>query len=132
MATSPKYPQSAISGSVAVSTANTNTDGTGTLATVYTGTSGGNDEIDTIFCAATGATTQGMLRFWLYDGSVYQLVGSIIVPPNTPSITEGKDVWKAIYQFETPVRLPTTSHVLKCGTHIAEAFKVTAQGNSYV
>lgn len=69
-----------------VSTANTNRDGTGTLATVFTaGTSG--SRIDDIAIIATGTTTAGMVRLFLHDGTNARLWREVAVSAITPSAT---------------------------------------------
>ncbi len=61
---------------VTVSTANTNRDGTGTIATV--GSAGANGtRIDEIVAKATGDPADSVLTLFLYDGSTYFLFDEI-------------------------------------------------------
>ena len=129
----PLYPQTSLSTDVTISTANTNLDGvTGAgYGSVATG-SAGMDEIDVVYIQAGGATTAGMIRLWVYDGTTAIMVAEIPVPPNTPINTFPQvPVWRTVVQFNPPLRLPSTSHVLRASTHIGETFYVLAQGRKY-
>jgi hypothetical protein len=55
-------------GDVAISTANTNRDGSGTLGTVFSGSANG-DKVEHIDITATGTTTAGVIRLYIYNGS---------------------------------------------------------------
>lgn len=59
-------------GAVTVSTANTNRDGTGTIATVFTAGSSGS-RIDRLILQATGDPADSVVTLFLYDGSTYYL-----------------------------------------------------------
>lgn len=69
--TTPRFIKEPATGRVAFSTANTNRDGTGTIATVYaaqaaslTAPSGSGARADRLIIKATGATTAGMIRVY--------------------------------------------------------------------
>jgi hypothetical protein len=88
MASTAQYVTTPKNSAAQVATANTNRDGTGTLATVYTaGTSGAR--IDSILIQATGTTTAGMIRFFesIDGGTTKRLVGEVAVTAATPSGT---------------------------------------------
>ena len=137
---SPLYPQGPISATATLETANTNvvTPGSGTVVTIYTGTASGKDEIDCAIIAATAAVTAGMIRLWLYDGSIYQLIAEVPVPPWTPVNTHPQTpLWKATVTFKDadgepkPIRLPSASYSIRGTTHVSETFRVTLQGITY-
>lgn len=69
-----------------VSTANTNRDGTGTIATIFTAGASGS-RVDDIVVTATGTTTAGMVRLFLHDGTNARLWVEIPVTAVTPSGT---------------------------------------------
>lgn len=125
----PKYPQTLRSEDVVVSTANTNRDGTGTLASAFTGASTGS-VVRRCRIAATGTTTDGMLRVYVYDGTNNRLIEEIPVPARAPGATIR--TWTFLW---TPsggeVFLPSASYILKISTHNAETFHVTTEGMDY-
>lgn len=78
---------------VAFSTANTNRDGTGTIADIVanSGANGPNGclvrWISVCTTAASTVSTAGCLRFYIHDGSNYRLFREILVTAITPSST---------------------------------------------
>lgn len=108
-----------------VSTANTNRDGTGTLADVVTGATEGT-RIDKIYIKAVGTTTGGMIRFFIYDGANNRLWKEVIVAPITPSAT----VESFSSSFATDLIIPST-YKLKASTEKAETFNIEAVGGSF-
>ena len=68
MATSAQYASTVQTAQVQISTANTNRNGTGTLGTLITGASSGT-RVDDIYMVATGTTTAGVIRLFMYDGT---------------------------------------------------------------
>lgn len=65
-------------GAVTVSTANTNRDGTGTIATVFTAGSAGS-KINEVVIQATGDPADSIVTLFLYDGATYFLFDEIDV-----------------------------------------------------
>lgn len=117
MATYPQYVGTPKSPSVAISTANTNTDGTtGTYGTLMTAGASGS-RIDKISIKATGATTAGMVRLFV-DSALYK---EFDIQPNTPSGTNR--TFGIEYVFDGGLVLQAGS-VVKVSTHNAEAFRV--------
>lgn len=133
MATDPNfaaYPMVAVG---QVSTANTNRDGTGTIATIYTAPANGA-RIDEIIIEATGTTTAGMVRLFIHDGTNARLWQEVTVTAATPSGT--------VAAFRSAVRndtradlplllLPNASWSLRASTNNAETFNVIAIGGSF-
>jgi hypothetical protein len=109
-------------GMTQVSTANANLDGTGTLATVLTAASSGT-LIKSINIKATGATTEGMIRFFIYDGTNTRLIEEVHVNANTPSATNPSFE----YRWECDIKLKA-SWVLKASTQVGETFNIIAEG----
>lgn len=110
-----------------VSTANVNRDGTGTIATVLSAGSAGT-LVTRIVALARGATTAGVIRIWLHDGTTARLFEEILVSAITPSATQ--QVWSgesALVSRDTPLFLPVNWSV-RASTHNAESFNVVANG----
>lgn len=116
----------------ALSTANTNLNGTGTIATVFTAGTNGS-RIDAINIKATTTTTAGMVRLFVHDGSAAHLLTEIPVIAITPSST--RPTWEAQLNSNNlsqvlPLILPT-SYSLRASTHNAETFNVVAIGGDF-
>lgn len=102
-----------------VSTANTNRDGTGTLASIFTAGASGS-RVDDIYIAATGTTTAGVVRLFLYDGTNNRLWQEILVTAVTPSTTV--QVWN--YSLFNQALILPTGYILKASTNNAETFNI--------
>ena len=70
MAASPAFAATPKIGAVTVSTANTNRDGTGTIATVFTAGSSGS-KIEEVVMKATSDPADSTVVLYLYDGATY-------------------------------------------------------------
>lgn len=86
MSTAAQYASTARTEVAQVSAANTNRDGTGTIATVFAAGASGS-RIDDIAIIATGTTTAGMVRLYLHDGTNARLWREVAVSAITPSAT---------------------------------------------
>ncbi len=102
-----------------VSTANTNRDGTGTIATIFTAGASGS-RVDDILVTATGTTTAGMVRLFLQDGTTARLWQEIPVTPVTPSGTVPAFTFTLLNQA---LMLPS-GWSLRASTNNAETFNV--------
>ena len=135
-----RYPSSHTTGHVAISTANANRDGTGTVGTLTTAaasTAGGaGAKVRTIMAKATGTTTAGMLRFFRHDGTNFFLLREIPVTAITPSGTvpawqiptsEGADI-NGQLTVDWDLK-PGDS--IRCSTHNAETFHVSDNVDIY-
>lgn len=129
------YSSSPIAPSVAISAANPNRDGTGTLVTLFTG-SGFGTRVDRIRVQAIGPTTAGMVRLFARASSTapIYLVGEIEVAAVTPSGTApafGADYAPpptvGTTQSYSSLAVPSGAQLL-VSTENAEAFHVTAFG----
>lgn len=109
------------------STANTGRDGSGTLATLWTPGANGSI-IDHIDVCATGTTTAGVVRLFVFDGSTYRLWKELLIPAKIPSTTI------AAYSTSVDCSLPSNSlvlasgRILKASTHNAEGFNILTCG----
>jgi hypothetical protein len=92
MATAAQYASTVQNAQAQISTANTNRNGTGTIATVMTGATNGT-RIDDIYIVSTGTTTAGVVRLFISDGTNVRLWQEILVTAITPSTTVA--VWSA-------------------------------------
>ncbi len=119
MATTAQYASTVQNAQAQVSTANTNRNGTGTLATVMTGATNGT-RIDDIYIVATGTTTAGVVRLFISDGTNIRLWQEILVSAVTPSSTVA--VWS--YTLLNQALLLESGWSLQAATNNAETFNI--------
>lgn len=119
MASTPAFAATPRAAVAQVSTANTNRDGTGTIATVFTAGSSGS-RIDDIEVTAIVTTTAGVVRIFIHDGSNARLFREILVSAITPSTSVA--VFSARIT-DLGLILPS-GYSLRASTHNAEAFNV--------
>ena len=125
--TSPVFTLTAVCAMGTVSTANTGRDGSGTVVTIWTpGADGGR--LDYVRVQATGTTTVGVVRLFVYDGSLYFLWKELLVTAITPSTTV--EAFSIEFVPTEPLALPT-GYSLRASTHNAETFKVFAHGGNF-
>lgn len=136
MAAAPAYAATPRFGGASISSADTSrTSPSGT--SVFAAGSNGS-RIDLVHINATGTTTAGTVRLWIYTGSTYYLLKEVTVDPVTPSASV--PAWAADITFDQedgPVTaidggivLPS-GHSLRATTHNAEAFVVLAFGGDF-
>jgi hypothetical protein len=133
MATAPNFVGSPRVEIAQATTANTNRDGTGTIATVFiAGTNG--SRIDKIDVQAIVTTTAGALRWYIHDGTNARMFLETIVQANTVGTTVPG--WRATLEEEGisgevfPIILET-GQSLRVSTHNAETFNVIATGGDF-
>lgn len=124
MATSPSFAATPRIASVNVVTANTNRDGTGTIATLITGASTGT-RIAEIVVKAKVTTTAGMVRVFLHDGSSYWFFDEISIAAASVSATVQSTRVSVSYNN---LILPSSSWSIRVSTHNAESMDITALG----
>ena len=113
----------------ALSTANTNRDGTGTLVDVFTAGERGS-EVRRVTINATSTTTAGMVRLFIYDGTNARFWKDIVVEAITPSGTvEAFNYVLSLLKSEA--LLLERTHVLRAAPHNAESFHVVCEGVDY-
>jgi hypothetical protein len=126
VATTPTFTGTPNCGNGVVSAANTNRDGTGTLATILTAGASGT-RVFRIHIKAIATSTAGMVRLYIYDGTNTRLFREYVVT----AITVGAAVksWEAeeaFYDLVLPVNF-----VIKASTHNSETFNVIAFGGNF-
>lgn len=132
MAQTPQYAATPKVGLGQVSVANTNRNGTGTLATIFSAGASGS-RIDAIDLKAVDTTTAGMIRLFIHDGANARLLTEVPVTAITPSGTLPS--WEAQLNTNTmtqilPLLLPT-GYSLHAATNNAETFNVIALGGDF-
>jgi len=105
-----------------ISTANTARDGSGTLVDIVTG-AGNGTLIQRIEVIATGITTAGMVRLFLFDGTNNRLYVEIAVTAITPSGTVAAFSASLTPQPALPLK---SGWKLKAAPHNGETFNVMA------
>lgn len=138
MAAEVVFPGTIKIGSQLVSTANTNRDGaTGTVVTIFTAGANGS-EVYWVSVKARGATTGGMIRLFLHDGTSYKGLLREIPVEAVPSPSATVQTFAAIVPLVMmaegkpglPLLLPN-GWSLRASTHNGEQFDVIAQGADY-
>lgn len=132
MATNAQYAATPKLGIGQVSVANTNRDGTGTIATIFSAGANGS-RIDAIDIKAVGTTTAGMIRLFIHDGANARLLAEVPVVAVAPSGT--LPAWEAQLNTNSmsqilPLVLPT-GYSLRAATNNAETFNVIALGGDF-
>lgn len=114
---------------VAIATANTARDGTGTIGTVLTAGANGT-RIHRITIKATVTTTAGTIRLYVYTGAAYFLWREIA----TTAITVGANTPAFEYTLELlgerGLVLPT-GYSLRASTEKAENYNIIAEGGDF-
>jgi hypothetical protein len=113
-----------------VSAANTARDGTGTVVTIATGNTNGS-RLDRVLVTATGTTTAGVVRLFLYNGTNTRLIKELLIPARTAGT--GTDVYSVEYVRvdNLPIAELPAAWELRASTHNAEAFNIHAFGGDY-
>ena len=124
MASEPVFAVTPRIGAVNVATANTNRDGSGTVATLITGASTGT-RIAEIVVKARVTTTAGMVRAYLYDGTTYRFLDEYSIAAATVSASVQGTRVSTTY---TNLILPSASWSIVVSTHNAESIDVIALG----
>lgn len=128
MATSAQFASVPKTSAVAITTANTNRDGTGSIGTVFTAGTNGS-RIDKIIICAKSTTTAGNIRFYIHDGTNYFLFKEMPVVGLTPAATVPS--FSAVLSQEVETVLPLiipTGYSLRASTEKAEPFNIIAIG----
>ena len=123
-ATAPRYR------SARIQTANANRDGTGDIVEILVAGASGS-RIENIRVNAIAATTPGMVRLYVHDGTNARLIKELEVTAATPSDTV--KVWSDQVGFQHPgdwLMLPA-GHSIRASTAKAEAFDVHVIGSDF-
>lgn len=119
MSTSAQYASTVQVASAALSAANTNRNGTGTIVSVISGATNGT-RVDDIYIVANATTTAGVIRLFISDGTNIRLWQEILVTATTPSTTV--QVWS--YTLLNQALLLKSGWSLQAATNNAETFSV--------
>jgi hypothetical protein len=129
--TSPVFTISPVAAIVEATAANTNRDGTtGTYYTLVTGATNGT-RIDRIVATATGTTAAGMLRFFLYNGTLNKLMKEIATSAVTPSGTVAAATYEWVRTDGLPLVVLPSTYQIRVSTHNAETWEFVAFGGDY-
>lgn len=126
MAAAPAYTATPRTERAEISTANTNRDGTGTIVNLFTAGANGS-RLERITICATGTTTDGIIRLYLYDGTNTDLWKEIPVTAVTPSGT----VLAYTIQLISLAFILSNGKSIKVSTQKAENFRVIAEGGDF-
>lgn len=124
----PIFAQALRHSAVAISTANTNRDGTGTIGTVFTANATNGSGVDHIDICATGTTTAGVVRLYVHNGSTAFLWKEILVSAITPSATVAAFMRRIDCSRPENELTLAAGWSLRASTHNAEAFNVHGFG----
>jgi len=124
MADSPVFAVTPRISAANIATANTNRDGTGTVATLITGAATGT-RVAEIVAKARVTTTAGMVRIFLYDGTTYRFFDEMNIAAATVSATVQGVRVSTLYNN---LILPDASWSIVVATHNAESIDVIALG----
>lgn len=129
MASTPAYAATPRVDIAAISSANTNRDGTGSITTLATAVAAGT-KWTSITVNATSTTTAGMVRIFISvnSGSTWRLYDEIPVVAVTPSASAPAFRIKRNYE---DLALYGTTQSIGITTHNAESFHVTAHGADF-
>ena len=127
--TDPIFSLTPVIGIGAISSANTNRDGTGTIVSVISGSTDGT-RITRVTIQAIVTTTAGMVRLYINTGAVIYLWKEIAVTAITGSASVVEFTYVLSLMGENALILPS-GYSLEASTHNAEAFNVIAEGGNY-
>jgi len=132
--TAPIFPLTPRVSWVTMSAANTATDGTGTVATVFAAQASGS-RIDYINCSATGSTVASVLRVFLNNGGTSSVaINNALFTEQSLPATTANNAAPIGPQLVVPINLslPSGSKVnLTLGTAVASAWSFVAVGGDY-
>jgi len=106
-------------GAAQPTTANTNRDGTGTLSSIVTGAANGTrvDRVEVMHAGPSGsASSNNVLRLFLYDGVNTWLFRELALTAQTPSATVAGFQYTFSFPAEHPLVLKS-GWILKCAPH---------------
>lgn len=124
MAADPAFAVTPRMASVNIATANTNRDGTGTVATLITGAATGT-RIAEIVVKAKVTTTVGQVRVFLHDGTNFWAFDEYAIAAAT--VANNVQGIRVSTTYNNLV-LPNASWSIRVSTHNAESMDVTALG----
>jgi hypothetical protein len=127
MATNPAFISTARIGRASLSTANTATDGTGTITDLITGVAAGTRVLE-IVTQGTATTVAALVNLFLWDGTNWDLFDQITIAAATGSNTVKGNRVSTTYQN---LVLPNSTAKIGCTISVAPSsgtVRVTALG----
>jgi hypothetical protein len=129
MSTTPEFASVVRTAVGQVTTANTNRDGTGTIATIFTAGSNGS-RIEMVEIQATVTTTAGMVRLFIHDGTNARLLREQPITANTVSATNPAFQIAIPFGDMSPLLL-ASGYSLRASTEKTETFNITVFGGDF-
>lgn len=126
----PIFAQTAHQAVVAISTANTGRDGSGTVGTIFTAGANGS-VIDHIDICATGTTTAGVVRLFIHNGTSSFLWKEVLVGAITPSTSIAAFMRSINCAGQDKSLFLQSGWSLRAATHNAETFNIHAYGADF-
>lgn len=126
MAAAPNFAATVRASAANIATADTSRTSPTNVGTVFTAGSSGS-RVDEVNIVATGTTTAGVVRLWIFTGSVYYLLSETLVTAITPSTSIA--VFSATLSYNN-LMLPS-GHSLRATTNNSESFNVIAFGGDF-
>lgn len=126
MAAAPNFAATVRASAANIATADTSRTSPTNVGTVFTAGSSGS-RIDEVNIVATGTTTTGVVRLWIFTGSVYYLLSETLVTAITPSTAQA--VFSSVSTYNN-LMLPS-GHSLRATTNNSESFNVIAFGGDF-
>jgi hypothetical protein len=129
MSTTPQFASVVRTAVGQVTTANTNRDGTGTIATIFTAGSSGS-RIEMVEIQAIVTTTAGMIRLYIHDGTNARLFREQPIGANTVSASVPGFFIAIPFGDMSPLLL-ANGYSLRASTEKSETFNITAFGGDF-
>jgi hypothetical protein len=123
MASAPIFAGTPKQGSATISSADTSYSAPATTATIMSGGTSGS-RIERARVCATGTTAAGVVNLWIFDGTNYRLIRSLLVTASTTVAPWGTD-GAGLVTFEGGLMIPN-GYSLRISTTIAQGFHATA------
>lgn len=129
----PLTPNTPIQTAGAITAANTNQDGTGTLVTVFTAGANGS-RIDRLRCKATGTNVASLLNVFINNGSANSAattskIGSLALPATT---TANASDYQPDLDYIMDLPLPASYRIMVCiATAVAGGWIILGIGGDY-
>ena len=126
MAAAPSFAATVKASAANIATADTSRTSPTNVGTVFTAGASGS-RIDEINIVSTGTTPAGVVRLWVYTGSVYYLLSETLVTATTPSTAQA--VFSSVSTYNN-LMLPS-GYSIRATTNNSESFNVIAFGGDF-
>jgi hypothetical protein len=113
-------------GMVSINTANANLDGTGSITTLLTAASNGTQIKSVTIKSINSTTSDGMIRFFVFNGASYYIIDEIVVPPSKKSTTY--PAFQISYDLEYSL---IAGYAIAVSTEVAETFIISMEAQDW-